>query len=332
MYKLLALSLALAAFLTVNAVVSLIVTGLWRLVGTYTTHWSARTRAEVIFVLRIFAPVLGLVGVGLFLLPAYFSYEPQVTGEVVGPKLAVLAIVSAFGVVLATTRFWRGWTATRALTKQWMANATQISLPGVKGRTFRLAHSFPIIAVVGTVRPRLFIAERVLESLTEEELAAAIAHERGHLKARDNLKRGLLRACRDALILPWGGSLDRSWSETAEAAADEYAAQTSPQVALNLASALVRIARMVPSGARPQMPVAAFLVGDETRGIKSRVRRLIEIASSNPTQRSETFELTRIVPVIVLALAVLPAALLASNSHVLLAVHSYMEQVVSFLS
>lgn len=332
MYQLLAICLSLAAFLTVNAVVSLILNGAWWTIRDRTFGWSARTRAEVLFVLRVAPPVLALAVVGLFLLPAYFHYEPHATDEVVSAKLAGLAIVSAFGVVFAATRCGRAIWATRTLRKQWMAAATEISLPGVHVRTFQLVHSFPIIAVVGTIRPRLFIAERVLQSLSEEELAAAIAHEHGHLKARDNLKRGLLRACRDALMVPWGGSLDRSWSEMAEAAADEYAAQTSPQVALNLASALVRIARMVPSGPRAELPVAAFLVGDETRGIKARVRRLIELASSHRSQQSGSFEVSRLAPVLLLAAAFVPAALLASNSKVLLTVHTVMERVVLFLS
>lgn len=332
MYKLLAICLALATFLTVNAVSSLVLTGGWRLTRAWTARWPARTRAEILFVLRIAPPVLGLLAVGFFFLPAYFNYEPHATNEVVSPKLAALALVSAFGVIFAAARCGRALWATRALSKAWLASATEITLPGVHVPAFRLVHSFPVIAVVGTRKPRLFIAEQVLESLSEEELAAAIAHEQGHLKARDNLKRGLLRACRDALMLPWGGSLDRSWSETAEAAADEYAARTSSQVALNLASALVRIARMVPAGGRAQIPVAAFLVGDEMRGIKARVRRLIEIASTDRVQRSDLFEISRVAPVFLLAAVFVPAVILAGNSHVLLTVHSFMEQVVSFLS
>ena len=98
--------------------------------------------------------------------------------------------------------------------------------------------------MVGAIRPRLFIADHVLESLSEEELAAAIAHEYGHLAAHDNFKRSVMRVSRAALLLiPCGRSLDRAWSEASESAADEYAAQQSSLVALNLASALVRIAQ-----------------------------------------------------------------------------------------
>ena len=118
--------------------------------------------------------------------------------------------------------------------------------------------------MVGTIRPRLFIAERVLATLNEEELTAAIAHECGHLSAHDNFKRLLLRVSRDVLmIVPCGRSLDRAWAEAAECAADEQAAQLDTETALNLASALVKIAKMVPVGARAAVPMAAFLVGVE---------------------------------------------------------------------
>src|SRR6185503_5338698 len=156
--------------------------------------------------------------------------------------------------------------------------------------TFELNHEFPLLAVVGTIRPRLFVADQVLSSLTPSELRAAIAHEAGHLSARDNLKRSLLRVCGDALLLvPCGRSLDRAWADTAEAAADEYAAHESSAAAINLAAALVKVAKMVPKGPRATLPIAAFLVGsEEDRGLKARVRRLLEIAS-NQEGRRRTF-------------------------------------------
>ena len=84
----------------------------------------------------------------------------------------------------------------------------------------------------------------------------------------DNFKRSVMRVSRAALLLiPCGRSLDRAWSEASESAADEHAAQQSSFVALNLASALVRIARMIPKGHRQVIPasVSAFLVEVKTR-------------------------------------------------------------------
>jgi Zn-dependent protease with chaperone function len=333
MYALLGICLAFAAFLAVNAVSSLATSFAARLLHPLTRRWTAQARAEVLFALRIAPPALALIFVSLFLLPAYVGYEPRATAENVSLKLAAFALLSAFGIAFAINRACRSYLATRTLRRQWLAVATEIELAEIAVPAFRFPHSFPIIAVIGTIRPRLFIADQVLQSLSADELAAAIAHECGHLRARDNLKRGLLRACRDALLIaPFGRSLDLVWAETAEAAADEHAAQVSPAVALNLASALVRIARMIPAGPQPALPLAAFLVGDETRGVKARVRRLLELASSNRDPRSRQFGWGRIVPLVAVGLLIAAGVALATNSSILLAVHSIVEQVVSILS
>jgi Zn-dependent protease with chaperone function len=333
MYALLGISLALATFFALNVFASGLISALWRVAEPLTLRWSARTRAEFLFALRIAAPLLSLIVVATLFVPAYVGYEPYGTSEVVSTKLAGIAAISFLGLGFAFWRAFRSWLATRRLEREWLRGAVSIRLPLLDLPTFRIAHSFPIIAVVGTLKPRLFIAEQVLESLTEDELAAAIAHETGHLAARDNFKRALLRACRDLLtIIPSGRSLDRAWSESVECAADEHAAQISSDIALNLASALVRIARMVPAGVRTELPLATFLVGEETRGIKVRVRRLIEIASASRSNGARRWRIGMIAPVAGLVMFVALTVAVASSSHVLLTVHSVVEHVVFFLS
>jgi Zn-dependent protease with chaperone function len=333
MYEMLGISLLLATLLTINAVASLASAGLWRLLERPAQRCSARSRADFLFALRVGPLTLALISVALFLVPSYLSYEPHSTSEVVSKKLAALAIVSAAGVAFALWRGVRSWWATHALLQKWLATADRIKLSQVNVPTFRVRHLFPLIAVVGTIHPRLFIAERVLRTLSKEELIAAIEHECGHLAGRDNLKRSLLRACRDVLmIIPCGRSLDRAWAQASESAADEYAARESATVALNLASALLRIARMIPEGARAAMPVAAFLVGsEETSGVKARVRRLIEIASTDyPSARNRS--IARLIPWMSLGLFVLIGVTLESTPHLLATVHSLIEQIVSLLS
>jgi len=291
-------------------------------------------RAEVLFALRVGPTALALFSVTLFLVPSYLGYEPYKTSEIVSKKLAALAILSTIGVTLALWRALRSWFATRALLQEWLAGAVQIKLRGTSIPTFRISNSFPIIAVVGIFRPRLFIAARVLETLNQEELTAAIAHEGGHLAARDNFKRSLLRACRDVLmIVPCGRTLDRAWAEAAECAADEHAAQLSSETALNLASALVKIAKMVPVGARAAVPLAAFLVGvEETRGVKARVRRLLEIASNGYLLNVPNSTMTRILPAGSICGLLLLALAVANNPSVLLTVHNVIERAVRLLS
>lgn len=332
MFELLGICLALAIFLVTNMLAAIATSLCWRVCRVAISRWSAQMRAQILFVLRLTPPVLGAIAVVGFFLPAYVNYESRANAEAVSTKLAAFAIISIAGLAVALFRAGRALLATRELLRAWLNLSDEISIPGINVPAFRIGHAFPIIAVIGVLRPRLFIAEHVLRTLTPEELSAAVEHEYGHLRARDNLKRGLVRACRDLLLIPVGSSLERSWSEAVESAADEYAAQTNPDVALNLASALVKIARMVPVGARAEMPLAAFLVGDETRGIKARVRRLLEIASTSRNVGTGPFEVLTTLPMIFLAITLAASAVIVSQSQVLLTVHLFVERVVSLLS
>ena len=332
MYELLGICLVLTALLAVNSLASLILTAVCRVSRKRLTKFSAHTRAEILFGMRVIPPALSLICVGMLVIPAYIAYEPYSTSEIVSTKLATLALLSAAGLVFALWRTYRSWFATRTLLRGWLRTAERIELPNLPIATFRIEHSFPIIAVVGSVRPRLFVATKVLEALTKEEFAAAIAHERGHLLARDNLKRSILRACRDVLMLvPFGRSLDRAWAQAAEAAADEHAARENRDRALNLASALVKIAKMVPVRQRAEVPLGAYLIGaEETQGVKTRIRRLLDIASHGIDQRDNK-SAVRMAQAISLIGFVLFAIGAACNPRVLSGVHQIIEQTVSLL-
>ena len=339
MYTFLGITLVLALLLTINATATMFAAGVGRLLRPLLRKCSARTAAEILFVMRIGPPVIAIISIGAFMIPSYVVYEPHATGEVVSWKLGLLAALSAIGVGLAISRGLRSWLATRSLVKNWLASSTPVVLDGINIPTYVFRHSFPLVAVVGAFRPRLFIADHVFESLSAEELAATIAHEYGHLAAHDNFKRAVMRVSRAALLLiPCGRSLDRAWSEESESAADEHAAQQSSFVALNLASALVRIARMIPTGHQPVIPAAVsalvspFLGGDDSPGVKVRVRRLVELASTDPRQLVSNASTVRFVPWLVLALIVVVGVTVESRPQVLASVHSLVEHVVVVLS
>lgn len=335
MYRFLGISLVLALLLTINATATLMAAGLGRACRRLLWKCSARTRAEILFVMRIGPPVIAIVAIAAFMIPSYLAYEPAETDETVGVKLGAIATISAIGVGLAIWRGVRSWLATRSLLKQWLAASTPIQLEAIGIPAFVLQHSFPMIAVVGALRPRLFIASHVLESLSEEELAAAIAHEYGHLAAHDNFKRSVMRISRAALlIIPCGRWLDRAWSEASESAADEHAAQQSSQTALDLASALVRIARMIPKGQRQTLPaaVSGFLIGQDAPGVKVRVSRLVELAATDPRLLVSSAPIVRFIPWLVLTVVVIVSVTIESRPQVLAAVHQFVEHVVAFLS
>jgi len=332
MYELLGVSVILATLMLLNAGASLVTALVWRVVAPVLASCSARTRSDLLFTLRLAAPAFAVVAVILFVIPSYLSYEPRATPEVVSKKLGTLALLSLASLAFALWRTIRSSRATVSLRKQWLSRSEPINVPGINVPAFRIPHHFPIVAIVGTLRPKLFIADSVLSSLSKDEMAAAIAHECGHLAARDNLKRTLLRLSRDSLLLvPFGRTVERLWAENAESAADEFAAQQSAATALNLASALVTIAKMVPAGARADVPLGAYLVGaEETQGVKSRIRRLIEIASNNAL-RPEAGSSSHLLPVVSLITLAVTAAVFASNPKILLGVHSILEFAVNLL-
>lgn len=334
MFELLGLSLLLAALLTFNSIASLVIAGIWRVAGRATDNWTGAARARLLFGLRVLPALIAVLTVSLLLVPSYLAYEPRHTSESVSFKLGFLALLSATGIAVSIYRGIATNRATRNLTSDWLRQGKPIKIPGIDIRSYEIQHQFPLIGIVGFLRPRLFIASQVLNLLTPEEVAAAVAHENGHLAARDNLKRGVLQACRDILlIIPSGRLLDKSWSEASEEAADENAALQGHTVALDLASALVKIARIIPLGARPTMPAGVFLLGDEeTKGIKSRVRRLLALATIERRTGSRYDLLTSLTIWVPAALLLVAFVAAASNPYLLTKVHFLIEHAVSVLS
>jgi len=332
MFELLGICLALAALLTLNALAAMLASALWGALRNRLEGWPAAARARLLFALRVFPSIIAAICVGALILPAYIAHEPRRSVEPVGLKLGVLAVVSAAGLLLALWRGVAAWIATRSLVKDWLRMAEPVSFDQVRIPAYRLRHQFPVIAIVGAIRPRLFIADHLFQSLTREEMAATIAHEGGHLAARDNLKRAALRACRDALtIFPCGAGLDRAWAEASEAAADEHAARGERAVALDLASALIKIARLVPEGVKPTMPASALLIGDDTDGISQRVRRLACMATlDNVSSGGRVFD-SKAWPWACFATILISAILSMTIPSTLLAVHGMIELVVSKL-
>ncbi len=318
--------------LLMNSVASLTTSMLWKCVRNSSLRWAATTRAGLVCALRIVPVIVGIAFVTLLLVPAYITHEPRTDHEDVSVKLALVSLFSAIGIGLALIRGFVTWRATSKLAADWLANATPIEVPGINVPAYRIDHKFPVIAVVGMLRPKLFVATQIFDALTTEELAAAIQHEAGHIAAHDNLKRSLMRGCRDSLLLiPCGRPLDDAWKEASEAAADEHAARGGALVALDLASALVKISRLIPRGVRPAMPAAALLVGYEDEGsVTERVARLLRLANGNDNLHGSQFLLPATLWLIS-GLMVLLVAISLREPHVLAFVHSLIEHGVHIL-
>jgi Zn-dependent protease with chaperone function len=119
-------------------------------------------------------------------------------------------------------------------------------------------------------------------------LRAAVQHEIGHVRSRDNLKKLILHAA----PFPGMTSLERAWQEAAEFAADEAAVSNNDD-AIDLAAALIKLSDLVPLQDPPafttglvnlralvKLRVERLLAWDETssRAVRQRWWRFLPLA------------------------------------------------------
>ena len=190
MYFLLGIALTLAFLMIVNMIVALAASCVWRVISRSVERFSVNARAQIIYGLRVLPVAASLVFVGAFLVPSYLLHEPESSGEVVSGKLGFIAAISSLGVIIAIYRVFKTWLATRRLTANWLNNAVEIKLEEIRVPSYKIKHPFPVIAVIGIFRPRMFVAEQVLDSLDKNEFDAAVAHEHGHLKRSEERRVG----------------------------------------------------------------------------------------------------------------------------------------------
>lgn len=96
----------------------------------------------------------------------------------------------------------------------------------------------------GLIHPRIYIGANVARRLREDELSAILAHEDGHRRRRDPLRRSVWRFLATTLFfVPTIRRLADDLADEAEIAADDYAVRHARVSPLSLASALVGSAR-----------------------------------------------------------------------------------------
>jgi Zn-dependent protease with chaperone function len=262
-----------------------------------------------------------VAAVGL-VLPAYVLFEPPHAGEHITWPLALLAAAAVAIAALGLRRGARALWSTSALERRWMAHAQPIAVPLSPVPVYRVRDASPVFTVVGLRRPAMYVSQRVLDTLAPAEIAAAVAHERGHLDAHDNVKRLLLRACPDLLAFaPASRAIEQEWARAAEVRADEHAIREGRETALALAAGLVKVARLVPMAAGG-LPVSALHDGGN---VEARVRHLVA------GNRAAVAAPARGRMAVLLAGAALGASGLALATRALPAVHELIEVAARLL-
>jgi Zn-dependent protease with chaperone function len=287
------LALGLVWFLAVNAAASVLTLAVSRFAPGPRDSMPPARRARALFALRLFPAGASTLAILLYFLPAYLAHEPLGSGETVGLPLLGVAFLAGALLAAAAGRGLRSWQETRWLARALAQGAEPVSLPGVGLPAYRIRHPFPVVTVLGVHRPRLYVAEQVLSGLDEAERTAVFDHELAHVISRDNLRYWLMRACPDLLVLfPAGEALTRSWLTATEEAADEAATRRTPRAALDLADALVKVARLVPRGQPALVPALALHNGDD---IARRVGRLLQGSPSTEEPRRTGWALAGLV-------------------------------------
>jgi beta-lactamase regulating signal transducer with metallopeptidase domain len=255
--------------------------------------------------------VLVFAAIGLY------RFESREGDELLGRSLWVAGTFGAALLLLMAARLVRMWWQTRRLLRVWLSSATPITPRDVTIPAFVITTGFPIVAVIGVLRPRLVIDAQVLRACTDEELTAILAHERGHLRRWDNVRRAAFAAVPG----PWFSSdLPEAWRDATEEAADDLAAATGHDTRFHLATALLRVSRLAPprddaAGWREQLPASALYRGESIEG---RVRRLVDTPLAPDHGRRPWTT--------VMTVGILGAGLIVQRE-----LHDLMEHVVAFL-
>lgn len=204
-------------------------------------------------------------------LPVFLAYEPRQESEAVGPLIVALALLASLILGDAVRRGSRAWIAARRLLQS-IAPAGRWRAAGA-GEVEIVDIAAPIVAIVGGWQPRIIAAQRVVAACTREEFRQIVAHETAHLSVRDNLKLLLMVASPDALAwAPQGAALEKRWRAAAEFAADERAAGSDRRKRIELASAIIKVARISSAVDRPLTALGMAAALDDVEG---RVQRLL---------------------------------------------------------
>jgi len=215
---------------------SLLVVCLWRSV-TLLCRNSAIRSARFLFGIRIF-PLLGSAFVTLTLaLPAFVLLEGGMDEDMgtllFGIGTLLLLAAGLFRMLTAQAG------ASRAVA-EWLEGSHALDAD-VAALKLHARIGLPPLLLYGVSTPRVLISEVAVTALSPDEMRAAVRHEIGHVRSRDNLKKLIIYG----LPFPGMTSLEQSWQEAAEFAADEAAVSNSDD-AIDLAAALIKLSDLVP--------------------------------------------------------------------------------------
>ena len=267
-----AIMVSLAFFVLVYSFLSLLVVLTWR--GLRLCRFDKHIGARSLFTLRVI-PFAISAAVSLFLtLPSFLLLERHSLDEDLGTF-----VLGACAMLILGTGIYRVLAAearTRRVVSACLESAIGVEHNAVTPEII-LAESITPLMLVGVRAPRILVSASACKVLNDGELRAAVRHEIAHSRSCDNLKKAIL----NCLPFPGMASLEEAWREASELAADDGAVSSHAE-ALDLAAALIKLARHFPC---PAVPDLATGLMSAVGSVTSRVERLMawkEASVANP--------------------------------------------------
>jgi len=267
------LTLALAWFVLIDAALSIVAYLSAPAVLRRAAVNGARIRSRILLAFRLSPSLISCAFVMVVFVPSYWRLEPR--GSSIEEFDGALAVLAALGALIVGAGAWRGasaWQRAAATVRALSESARVTILDGVPVPAYVVPSARPAMLMAGISHPRLLVTRGLIDTLSPEEVAVSAAHELEHLHARDNLKRLSMRCAPDL----WGWTrrarmVERNWCSAVEHAADSAASGGDARRALTLASALLKVARLM-APAPPLVSASALVSGGE---VASRVHHLV---------------------------------------------------------
>jgi Zn-dependent protease with chaperone function len=279
------LLVGLSSYAALNLLFSLALAAAWRCGLAENSSLSPAGRARRLAWFRSVPTLASAILVLAVIVPAFAWFEPNHDGERVGPLLVTLAAVASAQLSAALWLAIVSAVRTRLVAQAWLRAGTPLDVrPPAGVPAYAIDSLAPIVGLVGVFSPKLIAARAVIDACSHEELTTIVSHERGHLHARDNLKRWLMACAPDALRwTPHHHAICAAWHDAAEDAADDVATGGDERARVTLATLLVKIARLGPDTDWPAATVSPLIRHDS---LSRRVRRLLAPEAAASQARS----------------------------------------------
>jgi Zn-dependent protease with chaperone function len=256
----------LAVFVLLYVFLSIAVSRGWKLARRMFRRHSARSSADLLFVLRILPLAISSVVTLVFTLPSFLLLEPRSTNEAIGSAPMALGFCCLILIGAGISRASMAQMRTSRALRKWLDGSTIMESSDVVP-VFRTSRNAPTLTVAGVCAPKILVSEAAVAMLNPPELRTALRHEIAHVIRYDNLKKLLFRFS----AFPAMADLEEAWSQETEMAADD-AAVSNFRDALDLAAALIKVSRLGPIESSGELTMALL---HSSTALSARVQRLV---------------------------------------------------------